>query len=399
MRHSDPAVLELGMRPDFEVPCIAGNLLLERVLKEGGTVYQTSAGGYTDKKLQDLFPIFESRGGKRFYEWIYGKEDRGTVSNTIFAWENGMAELTTAENGHITFLVLSLDQELVTAIRDDIDPVLNEPLQQGYVFAITRPGGGVLQITRMGYAGIPLVRGNYSKRVIEDYDFVVRDLRTPSPSGRIAILEGPPGTGKSFLIRSLLMEVPDAMFVLVPPSMVASLGGPDLLPLLLQNKESWSKKGPVILILEDADECLVPRRGDNMESISSLLNMGDGIFGSLFDVRIIATTNAKRAEMDGAILRAGRLSKRIEVGTMNYEDAERIFTRLVPNGPTSWAYASMSLVTQEDKELSMKPRSSKKTTFTLAEIYKAAREAGWEPKPTKSDDPNSSPTAATVVAY
>ncbi len=49
-----------------------------------------------------------------------------------------------------------------------------------------------------------------------------------------------------------------------------------------------------MLIVEDADECLVQRGSDNMSTIASVLNISDGILGSILDVRVLATTNAEK---------------------------------------------------------------------------------------------------------
>ena len=111
----------------------------------------------------------------------------------------------------------------------------------------------------------------------------------------------------------------------------------------------------MVFIIEDADEVLAPRQGDNMSAVSVMLNLGDGILGKLLDVRIVATTNAHRQELDEAIMRPGRLSASVAVGPVPYEKAKAIFERLAPG-----------------KEL-------KEKAYTLAEIYSKARDEGWEP--------------------
>lgn len=365
-------VVGVGKRPEVGPEAIAANFLLEKVLREGkGCIYNTYFNGYTDKKFEEFITILEARGGRRFAQTFY----EGTVSgNSIYIWDHGMVEITIGTTNQITVTMWSSDQEFLLSLRKEFKTNFSEPTKQGFIFAIMKGSSGALQLTRIGYAGTPLERRNYNKDVISDYDYVLKDLKSKDPSGRITILEGDPGTGKTYLVRSVLMDVPDAMFVLVPPTMVSSLGGPDLLPLLLRNKEDYGKKGPTVLVLEDADQCLVPRQGDNMSSISSILNLGDGIFGSLFDIRIVATTNARKAEMDPAIIRAGRLSKRIEVLPMNYDEANGIFQRLLPT-------ATLPRIVEESSH-SMRPtNSSKKSGYTLAEIYKAARDHGWEPTP------------------
>jgi hypothetical protein len=76
--------------------------------------------------------------------------------------------------------------------------------------------------------------------------------------------------------------------------------------------------------------------------------------------------------MDPAIIRAGRLSKRLEVNVLSYEEANNVYQRLLGKDKT--------LPTSSDNNgPSLRP-VSKKVDFSLAEVYKLARDAGWEPK-------------------
>lgn len=225
--------------------------------------------------------------------------------------------------------------------------------KKGLVFTLARGMGGY-SISRLGAAGTPAERGNYAPNTLADYDHVVSDLSTNAPCGRLVILSGAPGTGKSFLVRSLLTAVPTAAFILVPPHLVEGLGGPDILPALTSAKSEFP--GPIVIIIEDADRCLVKRDGDNMNSIASMLNLGDGILGSVLDIRILATTNAATLEMDAATRRRGRLCRHLEVGPLPPEYASKALHRLTGqvrafSGDTS-----------------------------LADVYYEARELGWKPE-------------------
>ncbi len=232
--------------------------------------------------------------------------------------------------------------------------------RKGMVFTLAKTMHGY-SLRNIGLAGNPVERSNYSKNVVAQYDAMVEDLNSETPSGRINIMAGPPGTGKTYLIRSLLSECPKSAFVIVPPSLVEDLGSPEILPSLAAAKDEMS--GSIVMIIEDADQCLVPRRANskdgNMNAISSLLNLGDGILGGILDLRIVATTNAKEIEMDPAIKRPGRLSQYIHVGTLDPSEAAQVLYRLT----------SRKIATN-------KP-------MTLAETYLKARELGWKP-PTKT---------------
>lgn len=98
----------------------------------------------------------------------------------------------------------------------------------------------------------------------------------------------------------------------------------------------------LIILLEDADTLLVPRQADNMSDIQTVLNLSDGLLGEALDIRLIATTNAKRVDMDPALKRDGRLCCHIEVPDLSAEHANRVYSRLTQKegpykGPTSLA--------------------------------------------------------------
>jgi ATP-dependent 26S proteasome regulatory subunit len=73
---------------------------------------------------------------------------------------------------------------------------------------------------------------------------------------------------------------------------------------------------------------LVERMSDNMASVGALLNLADGIFGVLADVRIVATTNAGKLDIDPALIRNGRLCRHIEIPHLGSERAREIYQRL-----------------------------------------------------------------------
>ena len=62
--------------------------------------------------------------------------------------------------------------------------------------------------------------------------------------------------------------------------------------------------------------------------------MGDGIMGAMLDARIVATTNAQTEDLDPAIVRPGRLCRRIDIGELCYEQACEVYERLVGSKPS-----------------------------------------------------------------
>jgi hypothetical protein len=192
----------------------------------------------------------------------------------------------------------------------------------------------------MGKAAEKLVAENYSPQVQQMIQDVTRNLSNPVPDGRLTILEGPPGTGKTYILRGIMEETPNVLFVFVPSTLVPSLGDPSLVPVLLDLRDK--NNVPVVLVIEDADECLTTRQGDNMSSVSSLLNLTDGLMGSLLDLRVLATTNARKSDMDPAILRRGRLCRHIKVDALPPAQCNTIYERLT--GTTTQAFVKNTVL-------------------------------------------------------
>lgn len=120
--------------------------------------------------------------------------------------------------------------------------------------------------------------------------------------GRIVILYGQPGTGKSWAVRALLSAWKgwaEAVIILDPERF---LGDPHY---FLQLCEAGSGRSTRVLVLEDADE-VVERQGTRSMGLARMLNMADGIVGSLQDSILLVTTNALPAQLDQALLRPGR---------------------------------------------------------------------------------------------
>jgi hypothetical protein len=185
---------------------------------------------------------------------------------------------------------------------------------------------------------------NYSASTISDFKYIETEMRKENPSGRIVILDGPPGTGKTFLVKGLIHSVQEAKFVIIPSNMVSSLASPRM-SYLLVNAQKDSKM-PIVLVIEDADSCLISRGSDNMSLVDSLLNIGDGLLGSSLDIRIICTTNARKTEIDPAILRPGRLCKHLTIGPLPENHASEIYRRLTGKNKTFSGNATLAEIYQ-----------------------------------------------------
>ncbi len=197
---------------------------------------------------------------------------------------------------------------------------------------------------------------------------LIKDLTSNEPCGRLSIFSGEPGTGKTFLIKSLLSTDLNVSFVIVKPDAIESISDPSCIPALIEHHSTYDR--PIIIVLEDADSCLSTRMGDNMSRLSAMLNTSDGILGSTLDIRIIATTNAHKVDFDSAILRPGRLCTHISTGRLDEEQCDKILMRLTGKHPDD---IGLYPTKQERMNaLGFAARTNKNPGYTLAEIYKAA---------------------------
>jgi len=327
--------------------------MLSVALKENLCVYDHSRDGNLLVSPEQFLKEINELGGKIISKSL--SEIKGNTMDTtdhIVVWEDAILTISFDDNEWVYIKASGLDKELIVKIKEiSLRHITQKTQGKAYVFVASESGPELRQIS--GKAGVELERDNYTEKVLADFDHIVKDLQSSEPCAKLIIADGEPGTGKTYLVRGITNAVNGATFVLVPPAMLQDIMSPQFIPVLMDHH---SEGGPIVFIVEDADSCLVKREGDNMNSISSLLNLGAGIFGDLFDVRVIATTNAKKIEMDPAITRNGRCCRYIETGSLPKEQAERIINRLskgtksLPVGKKEYMLADIYHAARQDDE-------------------------------------------------
>jgi ATP-dependent 26S proteasome regulatory subunit len=235
----------------------------------------------------------------------------------------------------------TVDNSIVEKIDTYIKSIIIKRKTDGIFVISTKKTG--LSLHSLGKLNYNFIKENYEEGVLSAYDYITAEYSKAQPYGRLSIVNGPPGTGKTNLIKGIISSVKNCLIVLLPAKFVSEVDSPALVTLLTEEKsdrygtfnmksdspeEEDNSSRPILFIIEDADSCLVPRDGSNVSMISSLLNYTDGIFGSMLDLRIIATTNAEKMEFDEALLRPGRLCRHVTVGEISAVKASEIYKRL-----------------------------------------------------------------------
>lgn len=288
----------------------------------------------------------------------------GTCPVETFASEAGLVQLATGGDDAIVLHAVLQGDETVRRAREALRTlVAPTPKGRGRVYLLTTRHGAPA-FTRVGCAGAELIRRNYSPDTLDSLDHAVKDVQSASPCGRLVLVEGPPGTGKSYLLRGMMYGLEDAEFLVIPPHMLPSMVGPSLVNALFEVAEDLPDGRRVVLVLEDADECLVPRQADNVAAISTLLDLTDGLLSAVTDFRVLVSTNAKHVEIDPAIVRAGRLCRHIHVAPLNPDHANRTLR---------------DLLRQPDVHAFHGP-------VPLAEVYHSARKLGWQQEGAGSEE-------------
>jgi hypothetical protein len=164
------------------------------------------------------------------------------------------------------------------------------------------------------------IRRNYPASAAEAFDQLVA-LDGGTVNGRILLVHGPPGTGKTTALRSLAKQWREWCqldFVLDPERLFASPGY--LIEVIMGDDDD--EKPWRMLLLEDCDELIRPgAKAAAGQALSRLLNLTDGLLGQGRQVLVAITTNEDITRLHPAVTRPGRCLAQIEVGRLPYHQA------------------------------------------------------------------------------
>ncbi|XP_032153455.1 spermatogenesis-associated protein 5-like protein 1 isoform X2 [Sapajus apella] len=215
------------------------------------------------------------------------------------------------------------------------------------------PAGLVTPRTRVGLSGespsesrpqseVPL--GGLSEAADSLRELLLLPLRYPRTLAALGLavprgvlLAGPPGVGKTQLVRAVAHEAGAELLAVSAPALQGSRPGEteENVRRVFQRARELASRGPSLLFLDEVD-ALCPRRGSQAPEsrvVAQVLTLLDGASGDR-EVVVVGATNRPDA-VDPALRRPGRFDREVVIGTPTLKQRKEILQVITSRMPIS----------------------------------------------------------------
>lgn len=145
-------------------------------------------------------------------------------------------------------------------------------------------------------------------------------MTDPGSAGKLILFDGPPGTGKTRAILTLISEWRDWCSASVVTDSDQFFGSATYLNSIIFNSEGMGRW--LLIVVEDGDEFInVDGRETKGQAIARLLNLNDGIVGQGLKLLTLMSTNVQAEKLNPALVRPGRCLSTLHFGGFSEADA------------------------------------------------------------------------------